>query len=194
MTPRAPDPRTARTVGALRDALHVLIAQRPVDEVTVTQLCAAAAVPRTTFYSHFSSVPDLLVTMLVDAVRGVISVNEPAPDIEATAALFLSRFADALELIRRERGMFRAGFASSRAGLFSRELEAMLARQVEIAIDIWKQFGIVDGADRRVAVPFIAGALTAVLHAWTGCEDTDSAAWTAATLSEMPEWWPRPPR
>ncbi|HKP05619.1 MAG TPA: TetR/AcrR family transcriptional regulator [Microbacterium sp.] len=192
MTPRAADPRTIRTVAALRAALAELVADTPVDDVTVTQLCAAAGIPRTTYYSHFGSVPELLVSTLVEAVHDVIAVNEPQADIEATASLFLDRFTDALELIRRERAMFRAAFASSRAGLLVRELDAMLARRVEIAFAIWEELGIVDGTDRRIAVPFLAGALTAVLHAWARSDDTDAAAWTAATTSEMPAWWPRP--
>jgi AcrR family transcriptional regulator len=75
MHPEHVDPRTRRTVTALRNALLVLAESTPVTEIDVSALCRAAGVHRTTFYKHFATVSDLARCL----VTGLLArIDDPA--------------------------------------------------------------------------------------------------------------------
>ena len=54
------DRRVKYTRALLRDALVTLLRDRPISEISVTQLCETAGVHRSTFYAHFADPQDLL--------------------------------------------------------------------------------------------------------------------------------------
>lgn len=65
---RKTDRRTIYTVGVLKDALLELEREKPYAKISVKQVCERADVSRTTFYSHFDSLDDLLNAVLDDAL------------------------------------------------------------------------------------------------------------------------------
>lgn len=54
------DPRGRRTRAALHDALLCLLRDRAISDVTVSELCRAAHIHRTTFYKHYGSVSEFV--------------------------------------------------------------------------------------------------------------------------------------
>jgi AcrR family transcriptional regulator len=62
--PRKLDERTRRTHQRLGSALVALIAEKPIDAVTVQEVLDRAAVGRSTFYLHFRDKNDLLLSQL----------------------------------------------------------------------------------------------------------------------------------
>lgn len=56
----APDKRVDKTFDKLEYALFQLIQEKEPDRISVTSLCDAAGICRSTFYDYFSSVQDLL--------------------------------------------------------------------------------------------------------------------------------------
>ncbi len=69
---RRMDPRTRRTLAALRHALATLLEEEPLSQITVSQLCRVAGIHRTTFYKHFETVADLAATVVQDLGRRVV--------------------------------------------------------------------------------------------------------------------------
>jgi AcrR family transcriptional regulator len=61
---RKPDERIRRTHQRLGSALVQLIAERPIDDITVQQVLDRASVGRSTFYLHFRDKNDLLLSQL----------------------------------------------------------------------------------------------------------------------------------
>ena len=59
-----PDERIRRTHQRLGSALVQLIAERPIDDITVQQVLDRASVGRSTFYLHFRDKNDLLLSQL----------------------------------------------------------------------------------------------------------------------------------
>lgn len=53
------DVRIQKTKERLRNALLSLLKEKPLDEITISEICSKAAVNRNTFYSHYESVKDL---------------------------------------------------------------------------------------------------------------------------------------
>lgn len=66
------DRRVARTRSAIVNALTEVAREKPLSEVTITELADRAAVGRSTFYDHFESIESLLcwlVDELIDEMR-----------------------------------------------------------------------------------------------------------------------------
>lgn len=192
MTDRAPDPRTARTVASLRNALRVQLRDRSLDESSVSGLCRIAGVRRTTFYTHYSSPSDLLTEMLTSEVDTLLDLQLGAD--RGTAAVsreFQTTLVAAFEHITRERPLFRAAFDSGTGAPVRRALLAMFARRVGVALRIWDGIGAPVPATDSAATAFCAGGLTSSVEAWAMSDRTDARAWADDVRDQMPPWWPR---
>jgi AcrR family transcriptional regulator len=69
---RRMDPRTRRTLTALRQALATLLEEKPLSHITVSELCRVAGIHRTTFYKHFDIVPEVAATVVQELGRAVV--------------------------------------------------------------------------------------------------------------------------
>lgn len=81
---RKENQRTRLTKRLLRESLLGLLAEKPVERITVKELCEAAELNRSTFYAYYQDVPALyyemgneLVDALVDYVRTCGVETEP---------------------------------------------------------------------------------------------------------------------
>lgn len=54
------DRRILKTKKCLKDALHALLAQKPLEKITVTEICDAANTARLTFYKYYADKTNLL--------------------------------------------------------------------------------------------------------------------------------------
>lgn len=57
--PRKEDQRTRLTKLMIRQAFLRLLEERPINEITVSELCEAAGISRVTFYLHYKNIFDL---------------------------------------------------------------------------------------------------------------------------------------
>lgn len=62
------DRRTLYTINTIKDSFLKLIQKMPFSKITVTNLCQAADISRSTFYLHFESINDVLNAVLDDAI------------------------------------------------------------------------------------------------------------------------------
>ncbi|WP_448073058.1 TetR/AcrR family transcriptional regulator [Georgenia yuyongxinii] len=67
------DPRTRRTLDALRQALGTLLETTPLNQVSVSALCRVAGIHRTTFYKHFDSVGELAASVVEELGRRIVA-------------------------------------------------------------------------------------------------------------------------
>lgn len=54
------DRRTQRTKTALREALFACMQEKPLADITITEICATAGMNRTTFYKHYKLAEDII--------------------------------------------------------------------------------------------------------------------------------------
>jgi AcrR family transcriptional regulator len=90
------DARVVRTRSQLTAALADLGRNRPVEHISISELCAAAGISRPTFYQHFASVDEVLAAALEDRLAEIIAQageQDPARDIPAAISRFLSAMA-----------------------------------------------------------------------------------------------------
>ena len=88
----APDRRVDRTRKALRDALHALVATKPYDRITLSEILSRADVGRSTFYLHFRDKDDLLASTIVDVMSVAGAPNRAAKFPEAILWFSLPMF------------------------------------------------------------------------------------------------------
>ncbi len=98
--------RSQYTREALRRALLMLMLEKPVDKITVKELCDAADINRGTFYAHYAS-PEQLLSQVenefyLDLLAEVASFRD-AEDVERI-------FVDALKALRDRRELASALF------------------------------------------------------------------------------------
>lgn len=186
------DPRTRRTVSALRAALRESLEHNGVDDVSVSEVCRVAGVRRTTFYTHHASVGELLTAMLIeemDAPLGLPETDEMS--ISELAASFQQTLVEAFQIITRDRTLFRAAFQSSTSSHLWHSLEANFTRRLKIALIVWRRHGVAHDAFEPVAIPFVAAGLSESVKAWAMSDGDDPVAWADRVREQMPPWWPR---
>jgi AcrR family transcriptional regulator len=190
---RATDRRTLRTVAAIEAAVREALREVPLDELTVAEVCRRAEVGRPSFYTHFGSIPELLAQMLTVEIDEML----PIPGVENVATELLEpaltdNLAAALELVARDRELYRSVFASASSGALRGTLESAIGTRVRNIIFIWQERGLVGEVDLAVAVPFATGGITRAIEAWAFDDATDAPARALAIRDQLPRWWPFP--
>ena len=179
------DLRTRKTLRALREAFVEMRATRPLERVTVRELCERAEISKATFYLHYHSVYDLSAALQADAVDRVVrslgeadeflaqpgdltrrlfeAFSASGPDVDA---LFSHGQEHALvELV--EQGLRRCIFSRRPELADDRRFNVLLAYQVQGSYAAYMRYARKgDEKDRAAVVDAISQASAAVALLW----------------------------
>jgi AcrR family transcriptional regulator len=167
MAEQVMDRRIARTRATLQHALNSLILKKGYEAITITDICDAANVGRSTFYAHYTSKDDLkrsglepLRRLLVDRQREALATSGDIRD--RSFAFSLPMF----EHARDHRDHYRA-LVGGRGGTVSlgtiRQILSDLVRDELAATAHKKSENIIL---RELVVQYVVGAYMAVLTWW----------------------------
>jgi AcrR family transcriptional regulator len=142
-----PDARVVRTREALQQAMMALLAEQPLEAITVRAVTARAGVGYATFFRHYVD-KDALVTDIVEALTADF-LQQAAPLLRQRDRRAAAR--SLVAYVRERAPMHRAllageGGETVRAGLMRRYLDAVAharTRPLEGAIDELKLFHLV---------------------------------------------------
>lgn len=116
MTPVSPDKpldrRQKKTRNAIQNALLVLMRDKPIEKITVSELAAAADVNRKTFYNHYRSLIDVRKELEQQHIDRIMSFIREAPSaqLRAEPTFFIQRLVqDMAEHPERTRLIFDSG-------------------------------------------------------------------------------------
>lgn len=193
------DPRQQRSRALLHDAVLRLAAERPVAELSMTAVAAAAGVHRSTVYEHAGSVDELLQAALgaeLDDLRAGLPVAGAPPEEVARAVTAVTR--GVLEHVARHAPIYRAGLAD---GERDHGLRGMLGRHfresgrilrevsgVDVALDVP---GLEHGYVADAAARFIADGTVGVIAAWLERPELGVDDLLRLYGRLLPSWWPR---
>ena len=170
-----------RTKRALGKALVELMVAEEFDAITVQQVIDKAQVGRTTFYSHFRSTDDLLLS---DAERffGVLEEYFERPGV---AGRRVAPVAELLQHMRDWRDFQRAVDRSGRRDvlfdLMAGHLARMIARHIAVLVPNPDALSV----PLPVASRMFAGALVELVRWSLDREQTHSPAWVDARYHEV---------
>lgn len=154
-----PDERVIKSRDALLQSLVQLLQTQDAARISVAVLCAHARVSRTTFYSHYNDIGDLLDYAFSATLK---ALKEPRPDCGLDTQQSLQVLTNAMELSGRYSPLFNATRSSdSSNGLYRRFREQFVACATqEIQGSKWGE-----RLDESQCV-FLTGGLFAWLEAW----------------------------
>jgi AcrR family transcriptional regulator len=127
MTAPSGDPRTARTKAKLRQELLRACVERPLDEITVSDLARRAGVGRATFYLHYPDIQALAVDACADVVRDAVDALHAwrgVPDPASTPAALVAFFEGVVPHARLYRRLLSPGGGGPLGELLHQELRA----------------------------------------------------------------------
>jgi AcrR family transcriptional regulator len=161
------DRRILRTRATLQYALNALILKKGYDAITIQDICDAANVGRSTFYSHYTSKDDLkrkgfekLRTLLVDRQREALAMA--AGNRDRSLGFSLAMFEHARDHVDHYRAL--VGGRGGNVSLGSiRQILSDLVRK-ELAATTGKKSA--DVVPRELVVQYVVGAYMAVLTWW----------------------------
>jgi AcrR family transcriptional regulator len=190
------DPRKKRSRDRLYAAALVLAADRPISELTVTQLADAAGVHRSTFYEHADS-PEALVeaalTAELDALRGALMTDRSDA---ATALTTVTR--GVLEHILRHADIYRRELTDGGGALhamlsrhFRGTTEALIARG-RVELDVGAE-GLPTAEVADAAARFLADGTVGIIDGWLRHPSPQVERFLRIYAALLPDWWPHRP-
>lgn len=194
------DPRAARSLTALREAVLDLASRQEPSAILVTDLVKAAGVSRKTFYNHATSPIDLLRQALTDELDAARDHAESLFPMAADdlAAAVRTRLGGILRHVSNRRAVY---LSPSGDGL-SPELFQLLSTRFQAAVEtsIAESYrvapvvpGFDDEAHRAVAVEmyasFVGHAYAGAIQAWLQHPETDEVEFVLDLIvSALPPW------
>lgn len=188
------EPRALRSRRLLIDALLALLAQRPLEELSVAELCRHAGVNRATFYGHWADQRALAAEAFAELVDGLADV--PASELgdlddPGAAALYHESLRGQLSYVAQHRTTFRALFGSDADAGFRRALTIALEVRADLAVRMWVERGVAPAGTPPECARYVAGGMVAVLAGWAAGDDQDVAGAARRIEQLLPSWWPR---
>lgn len=159
---KAQDRRVARTERALNDALFALIQTKGYDKVTVQDIIDRADVGRSTFYAHYDTKDDLLLSSMDLLTADIDRFLQGASSLEGPVLPVRGLF----HHVADQHPVFRALFGTSGIDLTMRAARDMLAARALLTIREREAAGHEHPVQAQIRAAFLAGALMAFVGWW----------------------------
>jgi len=184
------DPRIARTVLALEEAIVVLAAQQPVSRITVAALADRAGVTRATFYNRYDSPLDVLIQVLyADLDRGHRREEELLAEGKYSAAEMLRlTTAEVADHVQRFHAVYRHALQDpADRGVY----DALVRHFADYALAFMARSTHPDvpRANHGVVAAFMAHGFAGAILAWLGDEAVTTEDLVDAAVACAPSWW-----
>lgn len=158
------DRRIRKTRQRLQAALLLLMKEEPLSQITMREVCRRADVGRSTPYSHFRDVEDILDQLEATFYQALVQLLEDYPakqGQEAKVAWFTQLF-----VLARRHGLYLELLLSHHVrpeflARCTQACDACITRSLEVIPSSWR-------------VTFISGALFALVRQWVmaGCRES----------------------
>jgi AcrR family transcriptional regulator len=194
---RPSDPRAVRTQEALRAAVLRLAAEKRVEDISVSELTAAAGVNRTTFYRHADSAADVLRQALYqdfDVIRAeLLTIDNDLENYRAAWVAVSSRIAEHIEhflpIYRRGLGDDAAlspALMRMAAEHFEASMRGYLRRFPRLIPQVSSQ---ASDALELASARFVAAGSVELMRTWVQSPaPRDPADYAAISMAVMPAW------
>ncbi len=173
------DRRVKYTRMVLRESLLELLKDRPVSEITLTELCRKADINRNTFYAHYASVRELLSAIEEDLFKEVKEAVERSVRVES----ILPMITEICESIQRNVALCQVLFSKQGDPLFLQRI-MYLGRDRSIAL--WnKAIAKRDTAQMDRLYTYFANGCVAVIQSWVQAGAKESPQEIAQFLDKV---------
>ncbi|MHA3683675.1 TetR/AcrR family transcriptional regulator [Leucobacter sp. HY1910] len=186
------DARIVRTRASLRAAILDLASQKPVTEITVSELAAAAEINRVTFYKHYASPAEALreaLTSELDRSREAFLARfeEPTSDVRFD---LISGVNFVLDHIDEHRKLYELSFADPDDGAVPSVLSAHFSDTIRLHLaDYVPKNSASPEFDPEVIACYCGAGLVGALHMWVREGKCDREVLLKSLTALIPTWW-----
>jgi AcrR family transcriptional regulator len=190
------DPRKQRSQERLYAAALELAADRPMSELSVTQIAEAAQVHRSTFYEHADS-PEALVQAALTAELDVLRAALMSDRSDAATSL-VTVTRGVLEHVLRHADIYRRELSDGGGALhamlsrhFRGTSEALIERgrvEIDVAVEGTPPRQVADAAAR-----FLADGTVGLIDGWLRLPHPQVEQFLRLYAALLPDWWPHRP-
>lgn len=155
------DLRVVKTKNALLNAMMTLLKTKPLDRITVSDLCETASIRRATFYAHFRDKEDFLEYCLAKKQERFESVCGQADFL--SGAFYETAVRDMIRFMRENQPLLKRTENCGSAGamrLFTRQFSFAIGRMLAQEAE----GGRAAIASAEVLAPFFAGSVLGVVR------------------------------
>lgn len=112
--------RVKLTKKMMKEALLELLEKKPLEKITVTEICESADVNRSTFYSYYEEIGDVLQEIEADLLEALPQF--PGTTAWESEAGFLSALEDFFEYVKEHERLFRVLIVLRESSSFNERL------------------------------------------------------------------------
>ncbi|OWA37551.1 hypothetical protein B9G55_05730 [Saccharibacillus sp. O16] len=163
--PKRPDPRVARTRKMLKDALLVLLNEKPYDRITIVDVTERASVNRKTFYLHYETKDHLLQSVTDEILGELFGRADATQRLELSIDEMQSYIAGRIfAYVKKHRTFFEVMFERKAMTDFVQYMKRYFARFYE------EKFANLDESklpvQKDVIASYMGSAYVGVIHGW----------------------------
>jgi len=165
MSKNQEDLRVRRTHKLLWEALIVELSERPLEEITVKEICERAMVHRTTFYMHYPDKYALLeqgIHQMYDALIAEVDLPPQAFSIDHPPPYFIHLFTHVAEYQQ----FYKVMLCGKGIGSFQKLFKDYLVKQAEIKIRAFTSNKKQPPFPPAFHAHYLAGAVISTLAWW----------------------------
>ena len=105
------DLRIEKTERGIKNAFIELRSRKPLEKITVKELCESARINKSTFYAHYKDIYDLSDAMEEEVVQSIAnSIQHPEYRKGTSDGLYISEFSDGNIIFRQSGKSFRGQY------------------------------------------------------------------------------------
>lgn len=148
--------RVRMTKRLLKEAMLELLEQRPIERITITDVCRRADVNRSTFYAYYTDVAALMLEIEND----VLEQLPASPDIPASQNQFLPALEEFFDYVRGNERLFRLLLVQRDSSSFNRRLVNAVMEHYRLP------FQGEDGLWNRYAYVYCVNGVIGIIREW----------------------------
>ena len=153
--------RVQLTKRLMKDALLELLEKHELSNISVTAICEAADVHRSTFYKYYKDPADLMRDLEQDYLNRIPFPSQPA-DLEHQE-LLLDETEGFFDFVRQNERAFRVFFGESTSSAFAERL-------IELLCSVYTMPGDADETVSRYAHLYVANGTVGMLREWVNTD------------------------
>lgn len=159
------DLRIIKTRQNITDSFLTLLEKKPLEEISVTEICAGAKCSRNTFYLHYpykEALYDALMDELIDRIKQAFLPSEPLPgESFEQFALRITRLMGAAALSAKD--SLKPILAGDHSNIFFRKLLDVLRETLLISTEQQCNIKVADDGKYRLICWYCASAMVGFL-------------------------------
>lgn len=174
--------RAQKTQNKIRKTLLKKLGTKPIHAITVQEICREARICRTTFYVHYDSLDDLMLSIEVEMQQGINNLFMDAD--RGTYRAFTRRSLEQLINYIQEHALFYRILLNSlnSLNLLDRDLAAAWKRQIE---PVLRRRADTTETELRYRFEYFNSGLRGIIRAWLNANCQESPEELARIISPL---------